>query len=172
MEDLDIKPVGPEEAEDLLAVARETFIDAFASRNRPEDMEIYLRDVLSMQQFAHQLTDPHRHFFLARIGQSIVGYLKLNTGSRQSDLRDPRSLEIERIYILSPFQGEGIGKQLMIFAELFARKRVISRIWLGVWEENIKAMEFYKKLGYRVFDSHVFMLGKDIQKDILMDLQL
>jgi len=41
-------------------------------------------------------------------------------------------------------------------------------IWLGVWEENQRAIHFYRKIGLLEYGKHIFMLGKDKQIDILM----
>jgi ribosomal protein S18 acetylase RimI-like enzyme len=45
-------------------------------------------------------------------------------------------------------------------------------VWLGVWEKNEKAIQFYKKWGFVQFDKHLFQLGDDAQTDIMMKLQL
>lgn len=45
-------------------------------------------------------------------------------------------------------------------------------IWLGVWEHNQKAINFYKKNGFVEFDKHIFKLGNDLQTDIMMRLEL
>ncbi len=41
-------------------------------------------------------------------------------------------------------------------------------LWLGVWEKNEPAILFYEKQGFVPFDTHGFMLGNDLQTDILM----
>ncbi|MNF16430.1 Protease synthase and sporulation negative regulatory protein PAI 1 [compost metagenome] len=41
-------------------------------------------------------------------------------------------------------------------------------IWLGVWEENKRALRFYEKNGFTVFDKHIFRLGNDEQTDLMM----
>jgi len=41
-------------------------------------------------------------------------------------------------------------------------------IWLGVWEHNQRAIDFYKRWGFKKFDEHDFILGNDVQKDWLM----
>jgi ribosomal protein S18 acetylase RimI-like enzyme len=45
-------------------------------------------------------------------------------------------------------------------------------LWLGVWEENTKAIAFYKKNGFVVFDTHIFRLGEEVQTDYLMKKQI
>jgi ribosomal protein S18 acetylase RimI-like enzyme len=41
-------------------------------------------------------------------------------------------------------------------------------VWLGVWEENSRAINFYKKNGFIEFDKHIFKLGDAEQTDIMM----
>ncbi|RYY96378.1 MAG: GNAT family N-acetyltransferase, partial [Chitinophagaceae bacterium] len=53
-----------------------------------------------------------------------------------------------------------------------AQERGASCLWLGVWEENGRAIGFYRKNGFAAFGSHVFRLGTDEQTDILMKLPL
>ena len=61
-----------------------------------------------------------------------AGYIKLNEAPSQSDVNDKTSLEIERIYILLKYQGEGLGALLMDKAISTARERGKEYIWLGV----------------------------------------
>ena len=53
-----------------------------------------------------------------------------------------------------------------------ARQKNADYVWLGVWEENPRAINFYKKNGFVEFNKHVFKLGNDEQTDIMMKLKL
>jgi ribosomal protein S18 acetylase RimI-like enzyme len=53
-----------------------------------------------------------------------------------------------------------------------ARHKNVDFVWLGVWEENTRAINFYQKNGFVAFDKHIFKLGSDEQTDIMMRLQL
>jgi ribosomal protein S18 acetylase RimI-like enzyme len=53
-----------------------------------------------------------------------------------------------------------------------AQSHQMDFIWLGVWEKNEKAIQFYLKNGFEVFDKHIFKLGVDLQTDLLMRLKL
>jgi ribosomal protein S18 acetylase RimI-like enzyme len=90
--------------------------------------------------------------------------------SAQTETKYLNSLEIERIYVLNNFKGIGIGTKLIYKAKEIALKHNLNFIWLGVWEKNTEAIVFYKKHGFNEFGNHVFMLGTDAQKDILMRL--
>ena len=79
---------------------------------------------------------------------------------------------MERIYVSAGYQGKQIGKQLIDFAINQAKLRQLKTIWLGVWERNIRAIQFYQRNGLEIFKSHEFMLGDDRQVDLLLRLTL
>jgi GNAT superfamily N-acetyltransferase len=49
-----------------------------------------------------------------------------------------------------------------------AKENSVKFIWLGVWEHNPRAIRFYEKNQFVVFDKHIFMLGDDAQTDLMM----
>lgn len=102
----------------------------------------------------------------------MIGYLKLNTGVSQTELKDNDALEIERIYVLKDFHGKKVGQLLFDKAITKAKERHVAYVWLGVWEENKRALQFYTKNGFVEFDQHVFVLGDEAQTDIMMKLEL
>jgi len=87
-------------------------------------------------------------------------------------LKDNNALEIERIYVLKEYHGKEIGQLLYNKAIEVARDKKASYLWLCVWENNERAISFYKKNGFTAFDKHIFTLGDDEQTDIMMRLFL
>ena len=167
-----IKPVSIDDAATLLELSRKTFFDAFLHQNNAADMEAYAKTAFTLQKFETELINPNSQFYFALIDETIAGYIKLNYSTAQTELQDPASLEIERIYVLNEFQGQQVGKQLIEFAIPIAIDKNLRFVWLGVWEHNTKAIKFYKSKGFEQFGSHPFMLGNDKQTDILMRLVL
>jgi ribosomal protein S18 acetylase RimI-like enzyme len=106
------------------------------------------------------------------MGQDVIGYLKLNVGASQTEVKDNDAIEIERIYVLKSFQGKRVGQLLFDKAIQIAKEQNAEFVWLGVWEENKKAIQFYTKNGFVEFDQHVFVLGDEAQTDIMMKLEL
>ncbi|MGV2488753.1 UNVERIFIED_CONTAM: GNAT family N-acetyltransferase, partial [Bacillus mycoides] len=41
-----------------------------------------------------------------------------------------------------------------------------------VWEENHRAIKFYEKNGFKIFGKHDFVLGEDVQTDLLMKMKI
>ena len=100
--------------------------------------------------------------------ENIAGYLKLNEASSQTDINDSDSLEIERIYVVSEYQGTGLGDFLIEKAIQKAIERNKKYAWLGVWEKNQKAIRFYQKNGFYEIGTHLFCMGNDEQTDYIM----
>ena len=145
-----------------------TYYDSFAHLNTEEDMKAYLDKAFADDKLISELSNPESEFYFLFSSGSLAGYLKLNEGKAQSDIKDPDSLEIERIYISGEFQGKGLGNALMDKAIKEATERKKEYIWLGVWEKNSKAINFYKKLGFFEAGTHPFIMGEDIQRDYIM----
>ena len=162
----------PNEINELQKISKDTFVEAFSNQNTEENMRKYLEENLSIQQLTNELLNSESSFYFARMDEKIIGYLKVNFGKAQTDFKEDDSIEIERVYVLSEFQGKDVGKKLLDKAIEISREKNAKSVWLGVWEKNYKAIRFYQKNGFVEFGKHPFILGDDIQTDILMKLQL
>ena len=102
----------------------------------------------------------------------MVGYIKLNTQAAQTEAVDSNALEIERIYVVKEQQGKSIGQVLLQKALSIAKELQSNCVWLGVWDQNIRAIRFYERWGFKAFTTHKFVLGTEIQTDVMMKLEL
>lgn len=172
MSNIEIKRVGITELQELQDIGRQTFSETFSAGNTEENMQNYLEEGFSEEKLSKELNDPNAEFYFATQENLVIGYLKLNFGPSQTELKDESALEIERIYVLKDFHGKSVGQVLYNQAIDIAKKKKANYVWLGVWEENPRAISFYKKNGFVEFDKHIFKLGDDEQTDIMMKLML
>jgi ribosomal protein S18 acetylase RimI-like enzyme len=172
IENIDIKKVSVNEVAKLQKIGRQTFLETFSTVNTAENMKKYLEEDLSIEKLTSELNAISSEFYFVLLNNSIIGYLKLNFGQSQTELKDDKGLEIERIYVLKEFHGKNVGQLLYEKAIQIAHQMNAAYVWLGVWEENPRAINFYKKNGFIEFDKHIFKLGNDQQIDIMMKLQL
>lgn len=172
MYNIKINKVTLNDIDQLQIIGRQTFYETFASGNTDTNMQKYLDESLSIEKLTSELNNKNSEFYFATLDNRVIGYLKLNFGQSQTELHDDKALEIERIYVLKEFHGKKVGQILYNKAMKVARQINIDYVWLGVWEENPRAINFYKKNGFVEFDKHVFKLGNDEQTDIMMKLKL
>ena len=160
------------DVDQLQQIGRQTFLETFSAENTEENINTYLKEGFSLEKLTDELNDKNAEFYFAELDSKIIGYLKLNSGPSQTELKDDKALEIERIYVLKEFHGNKVGQLLYEKAIEIARQSNADYVWLGVWEQNLRAINFYKKNGFVEFDKHIFKLGNDEQIDIMMRLQL
>lgn len=172
MENIQITKATLDEILQLQDIGRQTFFETFSAGNSAENMKKYLAEGFSLEKLTAELKDKYADFYLAWFDKKVIGYLKLNFGQSQTELKDNEALEIERIYVLKEFHGKKVGQLLYEKAIQIAKQANVSYVWLGVWEENPRAISFYKKNGFVEFDKHIFKLGDDEQTDIMMKLML
>jgi len=164
--------VGLQDVEKLQAISRVTFIQTFSADNTAADMEAYLNTSFSIEKLTKEINHPDSEFYFAQENDLIIGYLKVNTGAAQTEKKEAAAFEIERIYVDQIYLGKKVGQLLFNKAIEIAKQKNAIYLWLGVWEENHRALAFYKKNGFVPFDKHIFKLGNDEQTDIMMKLDL
>jgi len=156
----------------LQVIGRKTFQETFSESNSEGNMKNYLQEGFALEKVTEELNNPNSEFYFALHENEVIGYLKTNFGASQTELKDSKALEIERIYVTQEYHGKNVGKLLYDQAIQIAQNKNAEYIWLGVWEENPRAISFYKKNGFVEFDKHIFKLGNDEQTDIMMKLKL
>jgi ribosomal protein S18 acetylase RimI-like enzyme len=158
--------------DDLLDISRLTFHDAFSKHNKKEDFEAYMKKTFDPENFRKEFDNPHSEFYFLLNNDQLCGYIKLNEKSAQNEPLGDFFLEIERIYLKAEWQKKGLGALLINYAIDVARLKKKTKIWLGVWEENVGAIRFYQRIGFRQFGEHTFYMGTDPQLDLLLELTI
>lgn len=156
----------------LAQIGRQTFQETFSGTNSADNMRKYLEDGFSVDKLTEEVRNTASQFYFAKLNEQLIGYLKINTGNAQTEALDTKALEIERIYLLAAYHGKQVGQLLYHKAIQIAEELKSSFVWLGVWEENTRAIRFYEKNGFVAFDKHIFKLGEDEQTDIMMKLEI
>ena len=152
----------------IIELGRETYYDAFHTMNSAETMSRYLDEAFNESKIGEELNNPGSEFHILYLEDQPAAYIKVNLAPAQSDINDPDSLELERIYVRQKFSMMGIGRHLMEHALGLARKNNCSYIWLWVWEKNEAALAFYSRMGFSKFGGHSFRMGDELQSDFLL----
>lgn len=158
----------PAEASLIADISRQTFYETFAESNTAEDMEKFMNEQFSRDTLIKETEEPGSIFLLAYDDAEPIGYAKMRDGEKHSEFNGFTSIEIARIYALKKSIGKGVGRELMQKCISIAREMNRDIIWLGVWEKNERAIQFYRKWGFEKFSEHEFILGSDVQTDWLM----
>ena len=156
----------------LAELGARTFEQTFAADNTSEDMASYLALHFSVAQQTAELAHPASTFLIAEVDGQTAGYAKLRAGDPPKDIEGAIPIELVRLYVSQEWLGRGVGEVLMRACLDESRSAGYETLWLGVWERNARAQAFYRKWNFRAVGEHIFQLGADMQRDILMERPL
>jgi ribosomal protein S18 acetylase RimI-like enzyme len=168
MSDIIIKQAAKKDAALIADISRQTFYESFAAYNTQADMDKFMNLQFTRQKLIQEVGAAGNVFLLAFIDNEVVGYVRLHEGSTNLLPRNVPAIEIARIYAIQKSIGKGVGSALMQRCLQLAQERGKQIIWLGVWEKNQRAIDFYTRWGFERFGEHEFVLGDDVQIDWLM----
>jgi ribosomal protein S18 acetylase RimI-like enzyme len=151
----------------LAGMARQTFYDTFTGTCTEDDMQQYLEQYYNLAQVEAELKDEHDLYFFAEADGVPVGYIRfMEDYTGWQEVKQWKSLELKRLYVVKEFHGKKIAQQLMDYYINYATQHQYRCLWLGVWEFNMRAQKFYEKYGFK--DSghrHPFPIGNTPQTD-------
>lgn len=170
--DILIRKAGVTDASLLAALGAQTFHDAFASYNKAEDMDAYMRTSFTEKKLLDEIRAPRAEFYIAYKDGEPLGFAKTGEQPPPDEIAAFKCRELERIYVLKDYQSLKVGEKLLTHCIEKAKTEDYDILWLGVWEHNPRAIAFYQRFGFEHFGEHIFQLGSDAQTDWLMILKL
>jgi ribosomal protein S18 acetylase RimI-like enzyme len=156
------------DVKDLVEIGIRTFRDTFDEHNTPEDMQAYVDNAFTDEKLTEELRQDKTVFYVAYYKDQIAGYAKVRENEVPPELGDVHALELHRLYVDKEHFGKKVGDRLMDICLHKAAASGYQCVWLGVWENNPRAIKFYTRKGFEKFSDHVFVLGNDAQTDWLM----
>jgi ribosomal protein S18 acetylase RimI-like enzyme len=164
-----IRPADAADAAALSELAERTFRDTFAAMNTAEDMDLHCRRSFSPAIQAAEIADPAILTLVADAQGVLVAFAQLYVrGAPPAGVAMAPAAELRRIYVDAPLHGSGLARRLLDRVVAAAVERGAKVLWLGVWERNPRAIRFYRRAGFSEAGEHVFTVGTDPQRDLVM----
>lgn len=166
MESITISRLEASDLGELADVARRTYCDAFADGLSAEDLQQHLQQTRSVDYFkAAMKTDV---ILLAKNDGHTVGYVQFGAVKIDGTDAGPDDRELGRIYVETSLQHHGIGRQLMKVVLDCPDMRAAPKIYVQVFDQNIKAIGLYKKYGFHTIGTTRFKVGDTELEDLIM----
>lgn len=167
---IDYRDATPADGDELAHVARRIFTETFGTLYRQEDLKAYLDSAYGENGLTGVLRDADYQVRLATENDAIIGYCTIGPVAFPGEW--PGAIELHNLYVLGPWQGEGVARVLMDWAIDDARGKGAHEIVLSVYVDNHRAKAFYQRYGFVEFGKYTFMVGSHADDDRLMRLTL
>lgn len=161
-----------EDAAVIAMLGTVTFFEAYFEQDDPRDLANYLSENFSREQIEEELSDPGSTFLIAYRTEKAVGYARLLRGSTADGVEHENTIELKRIYVVERYWKTGVGTQLLEECIRIARAEGFDSIWLGVWEQNTRALPFYARHGFKAVGTITFPYGKTVGLNHVMERKL
>jgi hypothetical protein len=165
---LDIRQANDGDASSIIELAQKTFVETYGETNKKENVELYMATMFSMDKICAEIRGDAERFYIAFNNGTPVGFTKMRSDRHARGLDGKRAIEIERIYVLKDFQGLKVGKELLDKCKSVASEEDYKIIWLQVWQRNSKAVQFYQKGGFVIYETATFQFGDEVHQDYVM----
>jgi diamine N-acetyltransferase len=152
----------------LAEIAEQTFRATFGALNRASDMDLHCRSYYGEALQAAEIARPDGLTLLSEDEGRLIGFAQLRWATPPACVPKGSAGEINRLYVVADWHGRGVAQELMRACFAHMQRRGSEVIWLGVWERNHRALAFYRKFGFVEVGAHVFPVGTDPQRDIIV----
>ena len=156
-----------EDAELLTMLAEESFRKAYTGEMRIEDLETYIQEHFHVARQQQEIKDPDADIIITFIQDRAVGYSMIQLNPVPACVDPDSAVELKRFYLLPEAKGTGIADAQMQATLANAKSKKLSAVWLGCWENNARAISFYRRWQFRSVGYHNFLVGSDLQRDIV-----
>jgi ribosomal protein S18 acetylase RimI-like enzyme len=163
----------PSHANIVASIGRQAFRSAFGHLfNDKEELREYLDYTYHPDKIAKSIEKENNIFFLAFVENVPVGFAKVKKYSLNEQIESIAQMELQKIYVLSYYHGSGAGAALMQEVLDLANKNQPDFLWLDTYINNVKAIRFYEKYGFKRTGRHYFMIGTQTFEYHLMSLPI
>lgn len=171
-EAIEIRRANSADAEALSLLGQATFLETYAGQIAGSDIVRYCSAHHAPALYQNWLAQADHVLFLAQLAKAPVGYMQLCTSGLS--VAEPRAddLEIKRIYVLHRFQHRKLGAQLLELAVREAQQRASSRLLLGCYAKNERALGFYRRMGFTLAGTRKFRVGATDCDDVILAKEL
>lgn len=156
-----------QDASALAAFAAQAFADTYRDLDDPKDIADYVAEHFSVAAVSAVLRDPAFTTLLAESAGRIAGYAVLKSAEAPRCVTGPDAIELARFYLGAEFIGQGLGTRLMREVHAQASRLGGKTLWLGVYDRNVRAIQFYERCGFLQVGGKEFLFGGRIYIDPL-----
>jgi ribosomal protein S18 acetylase RimI-like enzyme len=139
----------------LMLIGKTTFMEAHGTSAEEHELVAYLNKSYHPDKVLEEIKDQHSIFHIVYYNNEPAGFSKVVI-----DPNSPLNTKLERIYIYKKFYGKKIGLEMLNFNIKLSKEFGQKGMWLYVWVENYRAINFYQKMGFSIIDRYDFKLSE------------
>ncbi|QGU94004.1 GNAT family N-acetyltransferase [Clostridium bovifaecis] len=147
----------PKHSEHISYLGKTTFRETFGYLFNPKTLDNYLETTFNSKKIKKSIEQSKNHFLIVYLDNEPIGYAKIKEDSTYEGIDSSKNqLQLQKIYLLSSYHRLGIGTIMMECCKDIFNKFSPITVWLDVHEDNIKAINYYEKCGFKKIGKYYY----------------
>jgi GNAT superfamily N-acetyltransferase len=142
-----LREARPEDALALSVLSTAVWIDTYATAGVRPTIAREVSQQFDAGCLRREIVAATGHWLIAAEGEHVLGYASWHAGTHADEPATRGGFELDTLYVLSRFAGDGIGARLLREA---LRRCTGSCLWTTAWVGNPRARRFYEREGFTV----------------------
>ncbi|WP_339873465.1 GNAT family N-acetyltransferase [Olleya marilimosa] len=149
------------EDSDLIAtLGQQTFRESHGNSAPKEDIDRFILNTYNTDTIFKEFENKKALYHLLYYDNQLAGFSKIQLQTPNANISNENISKLDRIYLLEAFQGKQLGVKLLDFNIALSKQHNQNGLWLVVWVENKKAIQFYNKMGFKIAGAYNFNISK------------
>ncbi len=149
-----------EDCELLAKIGKHSFLETHGKSASKGDIDAFLTQNYSRKAFVKELANPDNTYQIIFSKNQAVGFSNIVLNMPNTYIDQQNVTKLDRLYLLKEFQGKNLGNKLLNFNIELSKKNNQKGMWLAVWVENHRAINFYTKKGFTIVGSYDFKISR------------
>jgi ribosomal protein S18 acetylase RimI-like enzyme len=141
-------------------IGKKTYLESHAHTGSSGDISQYLKNQYGLEKIKRELSDKKNIFSLIFHNDKPSGFSKIIINAELPDVELKNITELDKLYLLKSAYGLGLGFELINYNIMISQTNHQSGMWLYAWKENLRAIEFYKKVGFEIIGHYDFKISE------------
>ncbi len=131
----------------LSILFKQVYIQTYGTEGVSDEYANFITKQFSEERLQELIIQHSDCLILAEYKGNLVGVAEIEF-NKKSPVGNITATELNKLYILEWFCGQGIGYHLLLEAEKIVKSKGLHEMWLWVYEENYRAIQFYERQNY------------------------
>ncbi|MFC4097558.1 GNAT family N-acetyltransferase [Euzebyella saccharophila] len=153
-----IEEAAIQDCQKLIALGKSTFSTSHGHSAAPQNIQEYMDANFTVTKLLPELLDKNCIYSLIYMDDSLAGYSKITLNATHLQINSSQATKLDRLYLDQNFYGKDLGKKLMHHNFRLSQEKQQLGMWLYVWKENKRAVNFYQKMDFKIVGEDDFRI--------------
>ncbi len=152
-----IRKANQSDVKKLSVLYKTVYIQTYGKEGVSDEFANFITNQFSIERLGNIILNHSTKIIVAEYKNNLIGVAEIEF-DKQCPINNIVEAELNKLYILEWFSGQGVGYKLIQEAEKIVISKGIKKMWLWVLITNERAISFYEKQNYKWIGNASFQM--------------